>query len=482
MDKLFKVLMKPFEYIWKSLGFIFAFLFMPRGERQKAGYIIMLVFITSFFAAALDFPSYWDKSAAFLNEKYQINIPDFKKIPYSLGLDLQGGTHLVYVADMTKIPSSERMDAMSGIRDVVERRVNMFGVAEPVVQVSQVGGEYRLIVELAGIKDSAAAIRMIGETPYLEFKEERTSEETEAILEAQKSGKRLNEDPYFKATALNGKFLENSELTFDPNTYLPVVNLYFNNEGGKLFEEITSKNIGKTIAIYLDGFPISIPRVNEAISGGRAVITGDFSVEEAKQLVQRLKSGALPVPIKLVSQQTIDASLGKVDLQKSLKAGIYAFLLVGVFMILWYRIPGLLAVLALIFYSVLLLAIFKLIPVTLTLAGIAGFILSIGMAVDANILIFARMKEEFKTGKSFGLVIEDGFKRAWPSIRDSNLSTLITCVILYLFTTSLIKGFALTLAIGVLVSMFSAVFITRLLLKIFSGLKLEKRGKFLWYK
>ena len=481
MGKLFKAILKPFEYLWKGVVFLFMFLFMPRGERQRAGYIIMVVLIVSLFAAALDFPSYWDRSVDALNAKYSKNLPHFKNIPYSLGLDLQGGTHLVYVADMANIPSSERIDAMQGMRDVIERRVNLFGVAEPIVQTSQVGSEYRLIVELAGVKDSSAAIKMIGETPYLEFKEQRSPEETQAILDAQKNGEMLYEDPYFASTALNGKFLENAELTFDPNSYLPVVNLYFNNEGGKLFEDLTSKNIGKTVAIYLDGSPISTPRVNEAISGGRAVITGDFSVDEAKQLVQRLKSGALPVPIKLVSQRTIDASLGQVDLEKSLRAGIYAFILVGIFMVLWYRIPGLLAVVALLLYSALLLAIFKLLPVTLTLAGIAGFLLSVGMAVDANILIFSRMKEEFKTGKSFGLVIEDSFKRAWPSIRDSNLSTLITCVILYLFTTSLIKGFALTLAVGVLMSMFSAVFITRLLLKIFSGLKLE-RGKFLWYK
>jgi len=481
MDKIYKILLKPFEYFWKGLGIIFRFLFMPKGEKQRAGYILLVVFVASFFSFFLDFPKYWDVSVDKLNQKYEKNIPHFKDVPFSLGLDLQGGTHLVYVADMANIPSSERQSAIDGMRDVIERRVNLFGVSEPVVQTSVVGDEYRLVVELAGIKDVSQAIKMIGETPFLEFKKERPEEETKAILDAQKNGERLNEDPYYIATELNGKYLDNSELTFDQQTYIPVVNLYFNSEGSKLFEDLTSANVGKTIAIYLDGAPISAPRVQEAISGGRATITGNFSVEEAKQLVQRLKSGALPVPIKIISQNTIDASLGDADLQKSLKAGIWAFILVCLFMILWYRIPGILAVLSLGMYAVLLLAIFKLIPVTLTLAGIAGFILSVGMAVDANILIFARMKEEFQTGKSFGLVIDDSFKRAWPSIRDSNLSTLITCVILYFFTTSLIKGFALTLFVGVLVSMFSAVFITRLLLKIFAGLKLEK-GKFLWYK
>ncbi len=481
MNKLYKLLLKPFEYFWKGLGLIFGFLFMPKGERQKAGYILLVVIIASFFAFALDFPSYWNKSASYLNQKYEVSIPNFKNIPFSLGLDLQGGTHLVYVADMSNVPKEEQKDALNGMRDVIERRVNLFGVAEPVVQTSQVAGEYRIIVELAGIKDVSAAIKMIGDTPYLEFKTERPKEEKDKILKAQEAGERLTEDPYYVSTPLNGKFLENSELTFDQNTYVPVVNLYFNEEGAGLFESLTSENVGKTVAIYLDGVPISNPVVNEAISGGRAVITGDFSVEEAKQLVGRLKSGALPVPMKLVSQQTVEASLGKEDLSKSLTAGIWAFLLIGIFMILWYRIPGIIAVFSLLMYAVLLLAIFKLLPVTLTLAGIAGFILSMGMAIDANILIFARMKEEFKTGKSFSLVIDDSFKRAWPSIRDSNTSTLITCVILYLFTTSVIKGFALTLFLGVVVSMFSAVFITRMMLKIFSGLKLE-RGKFLWYK
>ncbi len=480
MKRIYKIFVKPFEYFWNGLGAVFSFLFNPKGERQKAGYILMLVFILSFFAFFVDFPSYWDKSVGYINEKFQTNIPNFRNIPFSLGLDLQGGSYLVYVADMTNIPKQEQKEAIDSMRDVIERRVNLFGVAEPVVRTSLVGGEYRLIVELAGIKNVSEAIKMIGETPYLEFKEERAQKETEEILNAQKEGKRLDEDPYFKPTKLNGKYLENSEVTFDPNTFTPVVNLYFNSEGAKIFEELTKNNVGKRIAIYLDGAPISAPVVNEPIIGGNAVISGDFSVDEAKELAGRLKSGALPVPIELISQRTIDASLGKEDLQKSLKAGIWAFVLIAVFMIVWYRIPGILAVISLLVYSVLLLAIFKLLPVTLTLAGIAGFILSLGMAVDANILIFARMKEEFKTGKPFALVVQDSFKRAWPSIRDSNLSTLITCVILYMFTTSLIKGFALTLFLGVLVSMFSAVFVTRLLLKLFSGLKLEK-GKFLWY-
>lgn len=478
LNKLYKILLMPFEYLWNGLGVVFNFVFMPKGEKQRNLYLLIIILLVSFFAAVLDFPNYWDKSADFVNKKYSQNIPHFKNIPFSLGLDLQGGTHFVYQADLSQIPASEQADAMQGMRDVIERRVNLFGVSEPIVQVSQ--GD-KLIIDLAGIKDVSSAIKMIGETPYLEFKEERSEEERQQILDAQAKQERLYEDPYYQHTQLTGKYLENSELIFDPNTYQPVVNLYFNDEGSKIFEELTRKNIGKTVAIYLDGMPISAPKVNESISGGSAVISGGFTPEEAKQLAQRLKSGALPVPIKLTSQQTIDASLGKEDLDKSLKAGIYAFLAVCVFMIVFYRIPGVLAVLALAIYTVILLAIFKLMPVTLTLAGIAGVILSIGMAVDANILIFSRMREEFRQGKSSMLALSDGFKRAWPSIRDSNSSTLLTSLILYLFTTSSIKGFALTLAVGVLVSMFSAVFVTRILLKVFAGTKLES-FKFVWYK
>lgn len=454
------------------------FIFKPKGDKQKSLYLLVIIFAVSLLSVALSFPSYFDKAADFVNKKTGQNIPHFKNIPFSLGLDLQGGTHFVYQADLSQTPKSEQSSAMQGMRDVIERRVNLFGVSEPVVQVSQ--GD-KLIVELAGIKDVAAAVKMIGETPYLEFKEERPETERQQILDMQQKGERMMEDPYYQHTQLTGKYLKNAELVFDQNTYQPVVNLYFNDEGAKLFEELTRKNIGKTVAIYLDGMPISAPKVNEAIGGGSAVISGKFTTEEAKQLSQRLKSGALPVPIKLVSQQTIDASLGKEDLNKSLKAGIYAFLTVCVFMILFYRIPGVLAVLALFVYTAISLAIFKLWPITLTLAGIAGVILSIGMAVDANILIFSRMREEYRQGKSSGEALSDGFKRAWPSIRDSNLSTLFTSIILYIFATSSIKGFAVTLAIGVLVSMFSAVFVTRLLLKMFSGTKLES-FKFIWYK
>jgi len=251
--------------------------------------------------------------------------------------------------------------------------------------------------------------------------------------------------------------------------------LEFTAEGASLFEEITKRNIGKKLAIYLDGSPISVPRVDEAISGGKAQISGSFKVEEAKQLVQRLNAGALPVAIKLINQQTVGASLGEASLTQSLFAGMIGILAVILFMLFWYRLPGLVAVVALMIYTVLVLTIFKLIPVTLTLAGIAGFVLSVGMAVDANILIFERTKEELRWGKSLGGAIDEGFRRAWTSIRDSNVSSLITCLVLFWLGTSVIKGFALTLAIGILVSMFSAIFVTRSFLRLVVSNRMENR-------
>lgn len=386
------------------------------------------------------------------------------KLPFRLGLDIQGGTHLVYQADLSNISSSDYASSMDAVRDVIERRVNLFGVAEPVVQVEQSGDDRRLIVELAGIKDIGAAIRLIGETPYLEFREERPEEERDKILEAQKNKERIFEDPYFVPTELTGKHVKRADVQFDQTAFQPQISLELTDEGAVIFEELTKKNVGKQLAIYLDGAPISAPTVQEAISGGKAQITGNFTPQSAKELVGRLNAGALPVPIKLIAQQSVEASLGQESLDRSLSAAIIGFLAVALFMILWYRVPGVLAVLALLLYTVLALAIFKTIPITLTVAGIAGFVLSVGMAVDANVLIFERLKEELRSGKMFEESVQDGFGRAWTSIRDSNVSSLITSGILYWLGTSVVKGFALTLIIGILVSMFSAISVTRTLL------------------
>lgn len=390
-------------------------------------------------------------------------------VPFRLGLDLLGGTHLVYQADLSK--SENKNDAMQGVRDVIERRVNFFGVAEPLIQIS---GQDRLIVELAGISDVGQAIKLIGETPFLEFKE--TKADTQAILEAQQKGQRLNEDP-LQSTGLNGRHLKRAAVAFDQQTYQPQVSLELTDEGAKLFAEITKKNLGKIVAIYLDGVPISTPVVQSEIKDGNAVITGKFTPIESKLLATRLNSGALPVPISLVSQQTIGASLGAESLAKSLKAGIYGLILVALFMILFYRLPGVVSVIALGVYVLIVLSIYKFIPVTLTLAGIAGFILSLGMAVDANVLIFARMREELKAGKSIRASMHEGFSRAWLSVRDSHVTTLIGAFVLYTFTTSIVKGFALTLGIGVLTSLFTATVVTRTILNLISGPKMENKKR-----
>jgi preprotein translocase subunit SecD len=423
--------------------------------------LALLLILVAIALAAYDAPQYYNKLA----DKFHLkHMPQFD---YRLGLDLQGGTHLVYQADTSGVPSADINSSMSGLRDVIERRVNLFGVTEPIVQVQTNGSEQRLIVELAGIRDVNEAIKQIGETPFLEFRTELPEAEQKAIAEAQQRGERLNEDPFFTPTPLNGKYLSRAELTFNDTSFEPTVTLHFNDEGSKLFEQITEANVGRRVAIYLDGAPISAPVVREKITGGSAVISGNFTPEEAKQLVNRLNSGALPVPISLISQQTVEASLGQEVLSKGVYAAILGLAAVALFMVFWYRLPGLIAVLALIIYTIITLAVFKAFPVTLTAAGIAGFILSIGMAVDANILIFERIKEELRAGKSLAGAIEEGFSRAWFSIRDSNASSLITCVILYWFGTSLIKGFALTLGLGVLISMFSAITITRTFLRSF---------------
>lgn len=655
---------------------LMANIFRPSG-RGKTRWGIALIVVLALLSLAVVLPEQTNRVLR------SLRVRSISERPFRLGLDLQGGTQLVYDADISRVPSGEHKAALAGVRDVIERRVNAFGVAEPIVQTARSGDAWRVIVELAGISDIQGAINLIGETPLLEFKEESHEKPRELTAQEKKSLEEYNakqkqlaalilkrassgedfaslarqytEDPigtkekggdigfvsnegvggpmvaaviaskvkpgnlvadlvedasgysivkleelraeakevrarhllvcfvdaiacskpiskdearkkleelkakatpenfetlvkenstepaadksggdlgYFKLgqmvkpfedaafaqkvgtisdgvespfgfhlihklderalteyhlarvflkkklstdivppaepwkyTGLTGKQLKRSAVEFDQNTNEPIVSLEFNAEGAKLFEDITRRNVGKSVAIFLDRQPISIPRVNEAISGGRAVITGRFDVKEAKLLAQRLNAGALPVPIKLEARQLIGASLGKESLDRSLLAGKVGFAIIVLFMLLYYRLPGLLASLALSLYVLLLLAIFKLWPVTLTLSGIAGVILSIGMAVDANILIFERLKEELRAGRGIDSAIIEGFRRAWTSIRDSNISSLITAGILITFTSSAVRGFALTLAIGILVSMFSAITVTRTLLR-----------------
>ncbi len=672
-------------FVW--LGKVLTRLVKP-SPRGKIRWAVFGVLVLAALSAFLAYPQAWDRGADAWNNKVvatyklpaTLKIPHYKNVPYRLGLDLQGGTHLVYEADVKDIAESERGNAMEGVRDVIDRRVNAFGVAEPVVETNKAGEHWRITVELAGVKDVNQAIKMIGETPILEFKEESAIdkipltpaqqkelekrnvdikknaadalrkaqvdqndaslqwEKLGLVTEAQNpelwkwadahrgvklafalvedasgwnvlrinnrdtSGKEIRashilicwkdaqscneplskedalaqitklrgevtpqnfaekakanstdgsaqsnlgdlgwfgdgqmvkefsdaafamkngeisqpvESPFgyhliyktgerplvkydidrihftkavasdvapeadpWKNTGLNGKHVQHAQVEFDTTTNRPQVLLTFNEEGKKMFAEITKRSVGKLIAIYLDGQPISIPRVQQEIADGNAVISGDFDVKEAKLLAQRLNAGALPVPIKLLSQETIGASLGQDSLAKSLHAGLVGFLIVVVFMILYYRLPGLLASLALGMYTVFTLAVFKLMGITLTLSGIAGVILSIGMAVDANILIFERMKEELKNGRPLDSAVSEGFKRAWTSIRDSNISSLLTCAILYTFTSSSVRGFSVTLALGIVISLFSAITVTRSLLRLVGPWAMKHRWLF----
>ena len=384
-------------------------------------------------------------------------------LPWKLGLDLVGGSQLIYEVDMSEIDSADRDSVMSGLRDVIERRVNLFGVSEPNVVISKAGGSYRLLVELAGVKEVSEAIKMIGETPFLLFAEVEYGADGKQITTLVEG----KEVPKFKTTNLNGRYVKKAQLTFDNISGQSQISLEFNDDGAKIFEDLTAKNVGKPLAIFLDNNLISAPRVSEKISGGRAQITGQFTLQEAKQLVERFNAGALPAPIKLVNQQTIGASLGMNSMQKMIWAGIWGTIAVMLFMVMYYGGLGIFSVIALCAYIILCLAVFKLLSITMSLAGIAGFILSIGMAVDANILIFERIREEIKSGLGWLAAIDAGFERAWTSIRDSNISTMLTALILFYFTSSFVKGFALTLLLGVLVSMFSAITVTRSLLKVF---------------
>jgi len=468
---------------------------------QRTYWIFIGIIVLAILAGIFAFSQNVNQGINAVNTKFSWHLPHIPEKPYILGLDLQGGVNLTYQADLST--AQDKGEAMQGLRDVIERRVNMFGVSEPVVEIQ---GQDRLVVELPGVKDVQQAIQMIGQTPYLEFDEQRDQADSDKILakikevqDAQQKGQDISkianwelalQNPYFKSTDLTGKYLSRANVQFDQTTFKPQIQLLFNGDGAKLFETITARNIGKPIAIFLDGASIIdttgdgkidsndvyAPIVQNKITGGQAIITGStMTAQVANDIARRLNSGALPVKIGTpISQQTVGPTLGAASLEKSLWAGLLGFAAVVLFMIIFYRLPGLLASVALLVYGAIMLSLFKIVPITLTLAGIGGFILSIGMAVDANILIFARMKEELKQGKSVQAAITEGFSRAWPSIRDSNLNSILVCIILFFISTSFIKGFALNLLVGIVVSLFSAWFISKNLLLVIVGNWVEK--------
>ena len=469
-------------------------------NRISALLILIVAFGIGWFVAGSEprLASYIEKSplaTLFANE----TVSDLRtSYPFKLGLDLAGGSRLVYKADVSKIPEESRVEAMASLRDVIERRVNQFGVGEPVIttESSFTGNEERLIVELPGMTNLDEAARQIGQTPLLQFKtvkenyleiEEQNNKIIEARAQMQASAT-VGEDGViniiatpelgmelvdpFITTQLGGAQLRRAQAQFEQQQGgrpQVVIGLSFNEEGAALFEKITGENIGRPIAIFLDGTILSIPTVNQKISGGTAVITGDFTIEEAKALASRLNAGALPVPVELIGSQLVGATLGEDSVQRGVTAALIGFSIVALFLILWYRLPGLLAVIALVIYVAIMLSFVKLIPIVLTAAGIAGFIISMGLAVDANVLIFERMKEEMRNGKPIFDAVRLGISRAWSSIKDSNTASLISAVILFWLGTSVVKGFAVTFGLGVLVSLFSALVITRILLLAVAG-------------
>ena len=387
-----------------------------------------------------------------------------KEFKTHLGLDLKGGSHLVFDTDTSKVKKEDLEDALNSVRDVIERRVNLFGVSEPVVQTIKSGKIYRISVDLPGITNVSEAVNLIGQTANLAFKEEASMEakiatQTPLLLRLQKE------------TGLTGKHVKKASVTFDQQTGKPQVALTFSKEGSKLFAEVTRRNIGKPVGIFIDNFPISAPVVQQAIEEGNAVITGSFTIDDAKQLAIAINSGALPLPIKLVEQRNIGPTLGALEVKKSVFAGTVGLIMVLLFMVLYYGKLGIIASLALLIYGLITFAIFRAIPVVLTLPGVAGFILSIGMAVDSNILIFERIKEELRAGKDREIAIRLGFGRAIDAIKDANITTLIVAFILFnplnweFFPQfGLVRGFALTLAIGVATSLFTGLVITRRLI------------------
>ena len=413
--------------------------------KKNASLLLVVVALITIVGVFFVYPAPWSRAVSSWS-------------PWKLGLDLVGGSHLTYKIDTSALDSSRVADTLAGLRDVIEKRVNVFGVKEPQVAISQTQGENYLIIDLAGISDVNEAIKQIGQTPFLDFR---------VVGGADASG-----TPVWIPSELKGQYVQSASLSFDQQTSQPQVQLQFTSEGGDIFAKLTEQNVGKQIGIFVDNNLISAPVVNEKIPSGSAVINGQFSVDEAKKLAQNINAGALPAPITLVNQQTVGASLGVDSLQASLWAGLIGTLLIMLFMISYYHWRGFLACLALIVYIVLSLIIFKLF-VTMSLAGIAGFLLSIGMAVDANVLIFERTKEELRRGLNVTAATREGFRRAWTAIRDSNVSTIITTVILFNVASGFIRGLALTLLLGVLVSMFTAITVTRGLLTVFSKNRVE---------
>ncbi len=447
-----------------------------RSARQVFVFILILTTVAALFSLPENFPLKFNLFGFQVDIIVNPPVLTFERLGLTgvrrqlrthLGLDLSGGSQVTLEADMSKLAAGDRTAALESAKDIIERRVNFFGISEPVVQTVMSEHSYRINIELPGITDLKQAVTTIGQTAQLEFREF-----TDA---AYATGSATASSPLTltKPVGITGQDLQRAAVTFSSQTGSPEVALTFTAEGTKKFAEVTRRLVGKPLAIFLDQFPVSAPQVNTEITDGNALISGQFTLEEAKQLAIQLNAGALPVPVQVVSERTIGATLGAESVRKSLIAGLIGLLLVVSFMVAKYGRLGLIADFALVVYGLLGFSVFRLLPVTLTLPGIAGFILSIGMAVDSNILIFERFKEEKSNGKPWKIAIEDAFGKAWDSIKDANVTTLITCLILYnpgnwqfLPSSGLVRGFAVTLFIGVLISLFTGIIVTRTFVRV----------------
>jgi preprotein translocase subunit SecD len=433
----------------------------------KRGNTPLLIFILALFAICVWFiwpGNGWDDRN------------DFK-----LGLDLKGGSHLVYNIDLSKKdPSQSDADVIAGVKQKIERRVNAYGVTEPIVQtITNESGSF-VLIQLPGVTDVDQAINLIGQTAELDFRELVVDASGNPVLDAE--GKEQWTIAKAKGTddqerELSGKYLKpNAQVVLEPQMNKPEVAFEWNSEGATLFEQITQRNLQKPLGIFLDDNLISAPTV-QAVIKEKGVITG-LSLDNARTLAIQLNSGSLDVPLSVVERRDIGATLGEDSLKKSLQAGIIGAAMVIIFMIAYYRFSGFMACLALIVYVALTLAVFKLIPIVLTLPGIAGFLVSVGMGVDGNVLVAERLKEELRRGRTLGAAIEEGFKQSWSAILDANVTVFIACIVLYwlgnTFGNFLVLGFATTLFIGTLLSMFTQVVVTRTFLRTVVGAGLAK--------
>lgn len=444
---------------------------MRKPSKKRTLFLIILFLLSLFLSLPREVPVNIQTRLFKINSTYNLPAVNLNLGPISftrsldlkLGLDLAGGSKLIFELDLSQTPFLDRQSAVEATRATVARRVNLFGVSESTVKTAKVEDSERVIVELPGVYDTKEAEGLIGKTAKLDFWLIKDTDEKD-----ESRGKTV------LGTGLTGADLERAKIEFDPQTGKPVVGIEFNKTGAEKFRNITKDNVGFPLAIALDQNIVTQPVVQQEISEGKAVITGEFTIEEARELSIQLNSGALPAPLKLIEQRTVGATLGKKSVEQSVIAGIIGLGLVAFFMITYYQNLGMIATLALFLYGLLTVSLYKLIPVVLTLPGIAGFVLSIGMAVDTNILIFERIKEEKMAGKPVLDAVENGFARALTSIKDANIATLFIVAVLlnpfefpFLHTEGPVRGFAVTLGIGVILSLFTGLFVTQTLVKMF---------------